>query len=221
MIFSVFLASVSGIFCYVMVIYNRKGPLQNSVIFFVRSGMSLQEISRELFYNKIIDDPNIFRYVTQFYLGNKTLKAGEYEIQAYSSMSKIVEKMEMGKNFFHLISFPEGLTVKQIFKRLKEDPFLIGDLPSELPREGSLRPDVYKFSWGTRRTEIVEQAILAQRKLIDEIWNSREVNHPIKNKEDFVILSSIVEKETSRFEERAHVASVFINRLSRGMRLQS
>jgi UPF0755 protein len=116
---------------------------------------------------------------------------------------------------------PEGLTVRQMFDKLQADTILEGDLPSALPAEGALRPDTYKFSRGTKRSEIVEQMQAAQDKLVDQIWEKRDPGLPISSKQDFVILASIVERETGVPDERAHVASVFLNRLGKGMRLQS
>ncbi|MBL0849211.1 MAG: endolytic transglycosylase MltG [Candidatus Liberibacter ctenarytainae] len=184
--------------------------------------MSLQEISKSLFCRGMIVDHYLFRYMTALRLRSQSLKAGEYEIESGSSMSQIAEKMMYGKTLMRSISFPEGFTVRQIFQRLKENPFLVGDLPVDaMPLEGTLCPNTYRFSLGTRRIDIVEQAILEQKKLIDEIWKNRDIDNPILNKEDFVILASIVEKETSRFDERPRIASVFINRLAKSIRLQA
>ncbi|CAL9915227.1 Endolytic murein transglycosylase [Candidatus Liberibacter solanacearum] len=210
-----------GIYFYVSRIYHAKGPLQNNVIFLIRNGMSLKETSKKLFNSRIISNPYIFRYLTQMRFGSQSIKAGAYELEIGSSMLQVAEKIMYGKYFMYSISFPEGFTVKQIFKRLRENPFLIGELPAELPREGTLCPSTYKFSLGTHRSEIIEQAILEQKKIVDDIWEIRDVNNLIKSKEDLVILASIVEKETSRSDERHHVASVFINRLSSSIRLQA
>ncbi|MBM7322317.1 endolytic transglycosylase MltG, partial [Agrobacterium sp. S2] len=95
------------------------------------------------------------------------------------------------------------------------------ELPATLPPEGSLRPDTYRFTRGTKREEIINQMSAAQDKLIDMIWERRDPDLPIKTVEEFVTLASIVEKETGKDDERAHVASVFYNRLKKGMRLQS
>ncbi|MBY7649545.1 MAG: endolytic transglycosylase MltG [Candidatus Liberibacter europaeus] len=211
-----------GFYYYAIISYNKKGPLEINSIILIRNGMSLRDISNDLFRNGMIDDLRIFHYVTRFRLGSsQVLKAGEYKVEAGSSMSQIAEQMTYGKIFLHSISFPEGFTVKQIFQRLKDNPFLVGELPSELPREGCLCPNTYLFPLGTHRLEIIEQAILAQKKIVDDVWANRNTNIPIKNKEDLVILASIVEKETSRADERSHIAAVFINRLLKGIRLQS
>jgi len=202
--------------------YQKPGPLVANTNFVVRSGAGLAEIANNLERNGIVSDARIYRYVTTTYLTDgQTLKAGEYEIKAGSSMKDITALLESGKSILYSVSFPEGLTVKQMFQRLAADTVLEGDLPTELPPEGSLRPDTYKFTRGTNRAEIVAQMRAAQERLIDQIWEKRDPDLPVTTKEEFVTLASIVEKETGKDDERAHVASVFINRLNKGMRLQS
>lgn len=221
MVVFVGVAAVAGFF-YVMDAYQKPGPLAANTNFVVRSGAGLAEIANNLERNGIVSDARIYRYVTTTYLTEgQTLKAGEYEIKAGSSMKEITALLESGKSILYAVSFPEGLTVKQMFQRLAADPVLEGDLPTELPPEGSLRPDTYKFTRGTNRAEIVTQMRAAQERLIDQIWEKRDPDLPVKTKEEFVTLASIVEKETGKDDERAHVASVFINRLNKGMRLQS
>jgi UPF0755 protein len=213
--------AVAGFF-YVMDSYQKPGPLAANSNFVVRSGAGIAEIANNLERNGIVSDARIYRYVTATYLEEgQTLKAGEYEIKAGSSMKEITALLESGKSILYSVSFPEGLTVKQMFQRLAEDTVLEGDLPAELPPEGSLRPDTYKFTRGTNRAEIVTQMRAAQERLIDQIWEKRDPDLPVKTREEFVTLASIVEKETGKDDERAHVASVFINRLNKGMRLQS
>jgi UPF0755 protein len=209
-------------FYYMISAFQQPGPLEANTHFMVRPGNGLAEIATNLERNGIISDARIFRYVTATYLRKgETLKAGEYEIKARASMKDIMGILESGKSILYSVVMPEGLTVRQMMLRLAEDAVLEGDLPSELPAEGSLRPDTYKFSRGSKRADIIQQMRVAQQKMVDQIWERRDPDLPIKTKEEFVVLASIVEKETGKEDERAHVASVFINRLQRGMRLQS
>jgi UPF0755 protein len=209
-------------FYYMISAFQQPGPLEANTHFMVRPGNSNSEIASNLERNGIISDARIFRYMTATYLRNgETLKAGEYEIKARASMKDVMGVLEGGKSILYSVVFPEGLTVRQMMLRLAEDPALEGDLPAELPQEGSLRPDTYKFTRGNKRADIIQQMRVAQQKLVDQIWERRDPGLPIKTKEEFVVLASIVEKETGKEDERAHVASVFINRLQRGMRLQS
>ena len=221
MIVAICIIGVAG-FYYMIRSFQAPGPLETNTHFMVRAGNGLAEIASNLERNGIIQDARIFRYVTATYLRKgETLKAGEYEIKARASMKDVMETLESGKSILYSVVLPEGLTVRQMMLRLTEDPVLEGELPAELPPEGSLRPDTYKFSRGTKRAEILSQMRAAQQKMIDQIWEKRDPDLPIKSKEEFVVLASIVEKETGKEDERAHVASVFLNRLQKGMRLQS
>lgn len=213
--------ALAGIAYYALSTFNAPGPLETNTTFLVKSGMSLDNISDSLERNEIITDTRIFKVIAQTYLKGDSLKAGEYEIKAGSSMKDVMELLRSGKSILYSISFPEGLTVRQMFNRMLDDQNLEGELPSELPPEGSLRPDTYKFSRGTTRLEIVKQARAAQEKLVDEIWARRDSALPVDDKQDFVTLASIVERETGKADERPRVAAVFINRLKKGMRLQS
>ncbi len=207
---------------YAFSVYQGPGPLTTNTNFIVRNGAGLGEIANRLESNNIITNERIFRWLTATYLHDgETLRAGEYEIKAGASMKDIMELLKSGKSILYSVTLPEGLTVRQMFNKLQADPVLEGDLPSALPAEGSLRPDTYKFTRGTKRTEIVQQMAAAQTKLVDQIWEKRDPSVQLANEQDFITLASIVEKETGLADERAHVASVFLNRLGKGMRLQS
>jgi UPF0755 protein len=119
------------------------------------------------------------------------------------------------------LTIPEGLTVEQAFQRIAEQEALTGDLPATLPPEGSLAADTQRFTRGATRQQIVDKMLAHQKQLIEEIWERRAPDLPIANIDEFVILASIVEKETGRSDERSRVAAVFLNRLKKNMRLQS
>lgn len=210
-----------GVFFYVNKAFREPGPLAVNSHVIVRQGSGTGEIAANLERNGAISDARIFQYMSKIYLGDRTLKAGEYEVKAGASMQEIVDLLESGKSILYSITFPEGLTVAQIFRRLADDPVLEGELPKLLPAEGTLSPDTYKFSRGTKREEIIGQMRAQHDRLVDQIWLRRDPELPLKSKEELVTLASIVEKETGKADERAHVASVFYNRLAKGMRLQS
>lgn len=148
------------------------------------------------------------------------LKAGEYLIPARASMRQIMDSMIVGRGILYSITIPEGLTSQQIVDLLNKDEILVGDI-SEVPPEGSLLPETYKFSRGDTRQNLLNRMRRDRDRLITDIWNRRAKDLPISNVDDLVILASIVEKETSLADERSRVAAVFINRLRLNMRLQS
>lgn len=201
--------------------YRQPGPLEQDTTFLVREGAGINEIAAGLERRGIISQARIFSGVTKFLLDGQTLRHGEYAIKANASMLDVMELLKSGKSIQYSVTLPEGLTVKQMFRRLAADQVLEGDLPVELPPEGSLRPDTYKFTRGNKRAAIVEQMKAAQARLLDEVWEKRDKDLPLSSKEELLILASIVEKETGKADERPQVASVFLNRLRKGMRLQS
>lgn len=213
--------ALGGAIYYGLSTFSEQGPSPVNSNFIVKPGWGLGDISRGLEASGLISDARVFQYVTKSFLRNRTLKAGEYEIKAGASMKEIVELMESGKSILYSVTLPEGLTVQQIFDRLRADTVLEGDLPAKMPDEGTLRPDTYKFTRGAKRAEIVAQMKAAQSKLVDDLWARRAPDLMLKTKEQFITLASIVEKETGKADERTLVASVFLNRLEKKMRLQS
>lgn len=201
--------------------FDAPGPAQDVATFVVKRGAGISEVATQLENRSLISDARIFRYGAKILDVEKGLKAGEYEIKAGASMRDILASLVSGKSVLHSLTIPEGLTVQQILTRIAEDEVLVGDMPAEVPAEGSLLADTQRFSRGTTRAEIIQKLINDQKKLVDEIWARRAPDLPVKDVNEFVTLASIVEKETGKSDERPRVAAVFINRLNKGMRLQS
>ncbi len=120
----------------------------------------------------------------------------------------------------HAVTIPEGLTSEQIVARLSENDIFSGSV-RELPREGTLLPETYKFPRGTPRDQVITRMQQAQKRVLAEIWDRRNPDIPIKTPEQLVTLASIVEKETGKADERSRVAAVFVNRLRQKIKLQS
>ena len=201
--------------------FDAPGPSSDVATFVVKRGASMGEVATQLENRSLISDARIFRYGAKILDVEKGLKAGEYEIKAGASMRDILANLVSGKSVLHSLTIPEGLTVLQILTRIGENEVLVGDMPAEVPPEGSLLADTQRFSRGTTRAEIIQKLMNDQRKLVDEVWARRAPNLPVKDITEFVTLASIVEKETGKSDERPRVAGVFINRLNKKMRLQS
>ena len=125
-----------------------------------------------------------------------------------------------GKVVQHAFTIAEGLTSDQVVQRLLENKVLTGNI-REVPREGTLLPETYRFTRGTTREQMIQRMQQQQRRMVAEIWDRRMTDLPVRSPEQLVVLASIIEKETGKPEERTRVAAVFINRLKQKMKLQS
>jgi UPF0755 protein len=148
------------------------------------------------------------------------LKPGEYLFQKNASLRDVIGTMVEGKVVQHAVTVPEGLTSEQIVSRLSDNDIFSGSV-REIPREGTLLPETYKFPRGTTRDQVVARMQQAQKRALAEIWERRSPDLPIKTPEQLVTLASIVEKETGKPDERSRVAAVFVNRLRQKIKLQS
>jgi UPF0755 protein len=200
--------------------FSEPGPLTSPASVVVARGADLESIAGQLRRQNVITNDLVFSAAARLYKAGDKLKAGEYLFQPGVSMEQVLDDLVTGRSVLHSIAFPEGLTSEQIVARLNADPVLTGAI-EKIPPEGSLMPDTYKFTRGATRQQILDQMTQAQERAVEELWARRGPDLPIKTPEEFVTLASIVEKETGKADERPRVASVFINRLHSGMRLQS
>jgi UPF0755 protein len=148
------------------------------------------------------------------------LKRGEYLFKEHASLRDVEDTLVFGKPVQHKMTIPEGLTSQQVVQKLRADDALVGEI-REVPREGSILPDTYFFQRGETRETLLSRMEKAQSKVVDEIWQNRATNLPIKSPGELITLASIVEKETGKADERPRVAGVFVNRLGKRMKLQS
>jgi UPF0755 protein len=209
------------VFLYGKSVFEAAGPLTEPQTVVIKEGSSLSQISSKLLSNDVIDNGWIFSQGVKAHKAQSSMKAGEYIFKPQMSMYDVMETIRSGKGILHKVTLPEGLTVFQIFERLAKHEILEGPLPETLPPEGSLMPDTYPFQRGTTRAEVIERMKIAQETFLAQIWEKRVADLPISTPQELVTLASIVEKETGKADERPRVASVFINRLNRGMKLQS
>ncbi|MCA3573472.1 MAG: endolytic transglycosylase MltG [Aestuariivirga sp.] len=200
--------------------YTAPGPLAEQRVFTVEQGQSASEIGAALEQSGIISNGRIFTLMSQLTGQRTRLKAGEYEVPARASMQTVMGLIASGRAITYRVTIPEGFTSEMAVARVNAHEVLAGP-PAVVPPEGTILPATYVFRRGMTRQKLVEQMQAAQQKLLDRLWEKRADIPAIQTPEQAVILASIVEKETALAEERPIIASVFINRLNKGMRLQS
>ncbi len=189
--------------------------------FIVDSGMTLREVVEKLHQEKIIKSPASFLYIGQLIKGvDPKVRYGEYFFEKNISYYKILHKMIRGNIFFRKVTIAEGLSSHSATFIVENSAGLIGQVPEQI-KEGTLLPETYFYSYNDTKAGMVKRMQDAMRKTVDALWEARDRTIPLRSKEQAIILASIVEKETGLESERTKVASVFINRLRKGMKLQS
>ena len=200
--------------------FEAPGPLSEDKVVNIPRGLGIRDIAALLQKEGVIDQPYVFIGGVTVLKARGGLKYGEYKFSKNASLADVVNTIVENKVVQHALTIPEGLTSEQIVARLLENDALSGQI-KEIPREGTLLPETYKFARGTAREQIIQRMNQAHRHLLQEIWEHRMPDLPVKTPEQLVTLASIVEKETGKPEERSRVAAVFVNRLKNKMRLQS
>ena len=196
------------------------GPLAQDAIVIIPSGSGVEGIASTLQGRGVISNSWLFIAAAQLSGDSARLKAGEFAFRAGASMRSVMATIISGQVVQHTLTIPEGLSSAQIVQRLNEDPVLVGSLTT-IPPEGSLLPETYLFVRGTTRAQMVDRMQKAMTRALDEAWAARDPALPIRDKRELLVLASVVEKETGVAGERPRVAAVFVNRLRKGMRLQS
>jgi len=200
--------------------FEAPGPLLEDKVVNIPRGLGIRDIADLLQREGVIDQPYVFMGGVVVLKARGELKYGEYQFSKRSSVADVVETITEGKVLQHAFTVPEGLTSEQIVARLLENDTLTGQI-KEIPREGTLLPETYRFTRGMTREQIIQRMQQAHRRVLQDVWEHRVQDLPLKTPEQLVILASIVERETGKPDERTRVAAVFINRLKTRMRLQS
>src|ERR1700760_703977 len=217
----VLLLGSAGAYYYGMQKIEAPGPLVDDKVVNIPSRAGLADIADTLQREDVIDNNRWAFIGAVFALKARTeLKPGEYAFQKNASLRNVIATMVDGKVVQHSVTIPEGLTSEQIVGRLTDNDIFAGSI-NEIPREGTLLPETYKFPRGTTREQVIARMQQAQKRVVAEVWEHRSPDIPVKSPEQLITLASIVEKETGKADERSRVAAVYVNRLKQRMKLQS
>jgi UPF0755 protein len=217
----VLMIGAGGVYVYGKQKLEAPGPLQEDKVVNIPARAGMTDIADILQREGVIDN-NRWAFIGSVFAlkARSELKPGEYSFQKSASLRDVIGTIVEGKVVQHAITIPEGLTSEQIVARLSESDIFAGTV-REMPREGTLLPETYKFPRGTSRDQVIARMQQTQKRVLAEIWERRNPDIPVKSPEQLVTLASIVEKETGKADERSRVAAVFVNRLRQKIKLQS
>lgn len=165
---------------------------------------------------------------------DRLIKAGNYEIPAGTTPYRLLQKLARGEESLRALTLVEGWNWRQVRAALAREEFLRQDsaalsdeaLMAELGRpgvapEGRFFPDTYTYAKGSSDIAVLRRALHSMDRRLQQVWEMRASDLPLRGPDDLLVLASIVEKETGRGSDRAEIAGVFINRLRIGMPLQT
>jgi len=208
--------------------------LSEPVTFEVRQGASLRTIAGNLEHAGLLEHAGSWlRYANRAGLATR-VQAGEYRLAPGTTPAMLLAQLVAGDVILHAVTLPEGRTFRQglaaiqsraeVRVELKDltDAELLARLGlRETNPEGLFFPDTYRFSRGTSDREILLQAHARLEHELQAAWAGRAEGLPFDSPYQALILASLVEKETAAADERPLIAGVFVNRLRKGMRLQT
>jgi UPF0755 protein len=165
-----------------------------------------------------LDRPLGFRIAGMITAGGAP-RAGEFAFPAGASLHVLFDVLRTARPVQHHLTIPEGLTSTRIAALVNGAEAAVGTVAA--PPEGSVLPETYAYEYDTAREALLARMTLAMQRALAREWEARAPDLPLASARQALILASIVERETARPEERAHVAAVYLNRLRLGMKLQA
>ena len=208
--------------------------IREPLVYEMPRGATLRTVARELHQRGVLNQPQVWIVSARLMRKAGALKAGEYLLQPGLTPNELLKLLSSGQVILHGITFVEGSTFRDMLKLLREHPAIKAEYSNrsseEIMRavgkvgvhpEGQFLPDTYHFPRNTPDLEILKLASDRMTAALDQAWASRTADLPLAGSYEALILASIVEKETALDRERPLIAGVFVERLRRGMRLQT
>ncbi len=213
-------AGAAGAYLWFVRAVTGPGPLAAPVTIIIQPGAGLKGIAKQLADAGVVDAAWMAELEARRAGQARALKTGEYRFEAGVSLHDALGKIVRREVVAHFLTIPEGLTIADIVHLVGGAEALQGEV-SEVLRDGDVLPETYRYEWGDTRAGLIARMKQARDAVLAELWAKRQDNLPLKSPDEALVLASVIEKETGVAAERPKVAAVFVNRLRRGMRLQS
>jgi UPF0755 protein len=200
--------------------FDAPGPHTAEQRIYIERGSGTSAVAQQLERQGLIEDPLVFRLLAKIEKKGGKIRAGEFAAPAKASPRALLTLLTEGPTIVRRFTVPEGALTLEALAIVQAAEGLTGDLPTGIP-EGALLPETYHYSFNDSRADVIARMQSAMAAAVQAAMATKPADHPVKTAADLVTLASIIEKETGVGGERALVSGVFVNRLRKGMLLQS
>ncbi|MGA0951919.1 MAG: endolytic transglycosylase MltG [Candidatus Puniceispirillaceae bacterium] len=214
------LSMVAASWLWVSTMLGRPGPHNDDSIVIITAGSGHASVRWDLQRAGVLHQMYHYDAARMLAGDNFVPKAGEFLLPAGASLRQVMDILHKGKSLQRRLTIVEGQTSAEIVASLDAIPGLTGSV-APLVDEGSLYPDTYFYTYATARVDVISRMQDKMQITLAEAWASRQPDLPYKTPDEALIMASIIEKEAASKADRQLVAAVLVNRMKRGMRLQS
>jgi UPF0755 protein len=214
--------------------FQAPGPAPLAVRIEVEPGASVRSVLGKLESSGSVRNARAVAWYLRLHSLKPRVQSGEYELPAHASPAHILMLFEEGKVILEQLTVVEGATLAEFLEALEQHPRVVHTLHGKstaeimaalghpgLPAEGQFFPDTYRFAANSTDVAILTLAYDSMQRALGAAWQARSPDLPLSTPYQALILASMVEKEAALESERPLIAGVFVNRLRKGMRLQS
>ena len=193
--------------------------VKKNTYYFLKQNTSQRSLVEDLSIKNIKISFIEWKLISFLNLRNFIPKAGEYLIPKNSTIFDIQKLLNDGKTITRKFTLIEGTTALHLKQNLLDNKYMSGKIDDLA--EGVYKPDTYNFKYGFPRKKMLQRMKIAQENILDNIWRKKTKSFILKNKNELLTLASIIQKEAKSLNDSRLIASVFINRLEKKMKLQS
>jgi len=212
--------------------YLNTPRVAETQLFTLAEGSYFSHLAPQLMEQGLLDSDRWWKVVAKLHPELTHLKSGTYQLPEAASLQQILTILNSGRDYQFKVTFVEGSTYKDWLQTLsnaerikpivEDEQAILAKLGSTSPKlEGLLFPETYHYSADMSAFSIIKKAYLHQQRVVEKLWAERDKSLPYKTPYEALIMASIIEKESGLANDRDKIASVFVNRLKIGMRLQT